>query len=252
MIAALFSTLFSVLASPLVVSATAPEAAPPPRHIAYGTDFLQTDRGTAFPYTLITNDAPPSSPNPCARRQFCGAIKLVPRDPSERRAFYVTLISSLADGIVTAEGMRPYAFHDAVTGTPISSSTGWGESDPFEAPFAGSGQVTPIIAGGLFYRVVASSLERRWTSEDRTRADYDETVAHVYGISSWVPNFSQRNRWNNESAACSTILANTGVRGANGVFVPPTGSGPKSVTAALPAYCQGFTTTPIQSSAATH
>lgn len=150
---------------------------------------------------------PSPLPDPCAHRIMCGPIHLVPRDPRERLAFFANMALSLADGIVTRNGLREQrddlfahpAFGTGAFGNPPAGSiarvypTGWRlgtlrgmwEADPLMYPFSHDG-LGSIVAGGIFWAGVQATLTRHWSVTQRTNLNYLLAASHVWGISTWA------------------------------------------------------------------
>lgn len=183
--------------------------------------------------------APIPAPNPCAHRIFCGRIALVPKDPSERRAFIANAALALVDGIVTISGRRTPGYRDVAAfarrdpGVPASVvcdphgcaaappsqpapapmvalrfGSRPNEIDPIVRPCANT--ITEIVACGAAQLAVQSALTRRWSAENRARLDYAEAGAHVAGIATWVPLNQKFRNYRALYADCAAFVAQHG------------------------------------------
>jgi hypothetical protein len=75
------------------------------------------------------------------------------------------------------------------------------ETDPLIAPFSRGGFAS-LALGTLAYDLVAGRIERRWPVARRTAADLVEIGAHVWGISTWLPELRTIRRDTAAAAAC--------------------------------------------------
>ncbi|HTX56875.1 MAG TPA: hypothetical protein VMD47_07205 [Candidatus Acidoferrales bacterium] len=118
---------------------------------------------------LAVPAASPSPPCQAAHRLFCGAIRLVPRDPQERRAFVGNAIGTLIDGIVTARNTR---------GNPAL------EGNPFVRPFVRGG-FGELLLGWTGMEIGQRSIAHHFHLED-TRIESMALSEHLSGIASWL------------------------------------------------------------------
>jgi hypothetical protein len=118
---------------------------------------------------LVSPALPTPVSNPCVHRIFCGAIRIVPRDPVERRAFLANAAASLVDGIVTAHFTRGVASN---------------ESDPIVRPFVGGGIPAMMFGWGVL-EIGQRSIARDFHLS-QTRADDFTLGGHVSGVASWL------------------------------------------------------------------
>lgn len=201
-------------------------------------------------------------PNPCAHRIFCGPVRLVPKDPGERRAFYLRIGLQIADGIVTSAGLRsnratyPDLFRSSACmnsntvcgqGLILSRYRGVGtqaapavEIDPFVQVFAHGG-LASMLVGGLAFDVASARVSQHWTSSARTSFDLGVASAHVAGISSWLPILANRRATDAAHASCARAAADGFVAGKNdtkdglALYLP----------ASAPANCSEFSSLPL-------
>ena len=218
----------------------------------------------------IALPAPPSMPNanPCEHRIFCG--QLLPADRTERMAFLARIGLQIADGIVTANGLREQSKHpdlwrsSRLCSTPLActynsktiSSFGFAvdffpslrptfESDALAAPFSHGGLPT-ILAGGLLWNFGMAHMQRSWTSMQRTSFDIGESIGHVYGIATWERVAAHRRAWDADYFRCADLTKHYAV------LAPINGSklgfqllgAPGGMQ--YPSTCQRYTALPLQ------
>jgi hypothetical protein len=119
--------------------------------------------------TVVNVASPSPSPNPCARRIFCGRIRLVPADPDERRSFYANAVASFVDGVVTAHYVR---------GNPSN------ESDPIVRPFVRSG--LPSLTFGWSLMEIGQRTVAHVFHLNEARTDDFTLSQHMSGVASWL------------------------------------------------------------------
>lgn len=214
--------------------------------------------------TLSTANQPVRISGPCEHRAFCGPIRLLPNDPSERRIFIARIALQFVDGIVTAAGLRSgqgsYApleathpcpscqqHYLAVSGPAVPGST-W-EADPIAAPFSHGG-LAGLLAGGLAFDVVSAAAMRRWSPSTRASVDLNIATSHIVGIQSWVPLLAARRAVDADYAKCVRAVGVVTSSGGEPTGVLLIGQTAPSTSGAIAApqptkTCSLFTSLPI-------
>lgn len=120
---------------------------------------------------LLVVASPTASPAPCngAHHLFCGAIRLVPRDPDARRAFVSNAVATLFDGIVTAKNTH---------GDPSL------EANPVVRPFI-RGRLPGLLLGWSAMEAGQHVVARTFHLDDG-RVEAFTLQQHVSGIASWL------------------------------------------------------------------
>lgn len=113
--------------------------------------------------------SPPPSPPCVAHRLFCGAIRIVPRDPSERTVFVSNAIATLADGIVTAIHTH---------GDPQL------EQNLALRPFIRGG-LPGLLLGWSVMQIGQHAIDRRFHLSDERMQGF-ALQQHISGIASWL------------------------------------------------------------------
>jgi hypothetical protein len=133
---------------------------------------------------------------------------------TERRLRYARYGLQLADAIVSAIGYHAYARCLSCFaypgggprgGVPVSIATFEGgrpaEADPLIEPFSRGGFGSLVVAA-LAYDALDARVEGRWSVARRTSADLAEIGAHVWGISTWLPEIKNIDRSTAIAQAC--------------------------------------------------
>lgn len=133
---------------------------------------------------------------------------------AERRLRIARYAFQLADAIISAIGYRAYSKclsclaypgGGPVGSVPMSVADVNGgrraEVNPLVVPFSNGG-IASLALGTLAYDLVDTQIERRWSVERRTAADIAEIGAHVWGISTWLPEIRAIHRNTAIASAC--------------------------------------------------
>lgn len=222
------------------------------------------------------NGAPSTAaPAPCAHRALCGPIRLLPRDPSERRAFVARVLLQAVDGIVTSAGQRAGTGRlpnlTALTAAARDRSavanfnmgavnaTSWRitptfEADPFVAP-ASHGGLRTLLAGGLLWTSATARIQHRWSAQRREQFDELEAASHLVGIATWLPRLAARRALDGEYRTCAETVAQFGGWEAhanpNGPGTIPTSLNVHTADPSFAARCQRWSSLPIHTFAGT-
>jgi hypothetical protein len=221
---------------------------------------------SSAPVAITVSSRAPQRPS-CEHRAFCGPLRLLPRDPVERRAFVARVVLQAADGIVTAAGLRAgrgsyraleqlapcpagSACQEPAVAAYVSGQRGsrpqptW-EGDPFVAPSSHGGLITLLI-GGLAWDATTSLAQRRWRSAERAHFDLAEAGSHAMGMVTWLPRFAARRALDARYAKCVREVAGVAGDNANPTALLLNGAEPPGPP--LPPHatheCDGFTTLP--------
>lgn len=212
------------------------------------------------PGTVLAQ-AQPAPSNPCAHRILCGPLRLVPKDPNERRAFYIRVGLQIADGIVTSAGLRsnrtiyPDLFRTTACVNPntacysnllatryhsVDGEFRAAEIDPIVQVFAHGG-LRSMLLGGLVFDVASARITKNWSAKAREHLNLGLATTHAAGISTWLPILADRRATNEAYSACAHAAVNGFVAGKSGtkdglaLYLPPSS----------PASCQVFSSLPI-------
>ncbi len=214
--------------------------------------------------------------DPCKHRVFCGRIAFVPRDPVERRAFYMKLGTQFLDGVITAVGLRgsraqyadlwTHAVHPLETGcttwqgmqecwsapptyVPANVVTfSFGAPHSFEidplAAVSAHGGLPTLVAGGLAWDAIIASTLHRAPVATRVSYDYLEAGTHLVGAATWFGRLAGQRVVAREYAHCSLLVSQYGMLNAstsslNNIWFAP------DVSASSIKACQDFSSIPL-------
>jgi hypothetical protein len=120
----------------------------------------------------------------------------------------------LADAIISAIGYRAYARCLSCLAYPGGGPLGSApmsvanlnadrpaEANPLIQPFSGGG-ILSLALGAAIYDLIDARIEKHWPVERRATADLVEIGAHVWGISTWLPELKNIHRYTAIASAC--------------------------------------------------
>ncbi len=176
--------------------------------------------------------APPVAPDPCAGRgwslehplRFCGHIRIVPADRTERELWWGERAAEFADALMSARGQRAlFERRQVVAGglrgqawtiagvQGIISPAG-AEANPFMRPFAAGGIASYLLGfasmdiGQSLLSHAPAGFHIRGLDEVSRRALASEDIgAHLDGARSWVPVLREAQRVSAIASSCTTL-----------------------------------------------
>lgn len=174
-----------------------------------------------------------AAPDPCAARgwslshplRFCGRVRLVPADTTERKLWWADRLAELADAYFSALGQQSlFATHQVVV-SDAARGRAWtlaqlqgyasparAEANPFVRPFAGGGVggyllgFATIDLGQSLLAGAPPALGLRGLDELSRRSLLSEDLGeHIQGAQSWTPVLDEARNATATTQVCTAL-----------------------------------------------